>query len=311
MKVFVFDYARCNGCRNCQIVCKDEHCGNEWPGYARSQPDSGQFWVRVTEKVRGSVPKVVVSYTLNMCRHCDDAPCAGICPAYAFKRRDDGLLLLDPDACNGCMLCAEACPYGAIFQNKDLSIAQKCTGCAHLLDDGWKEPRCADACPHGSLRCLDDQEARIRYPQDYEASVVKAKEHLILLNAPQPFVAGTVVDLVADEVLIGARVTLENKLDGSLQVQDTDDFGDFWFKQAEAADYQLYIEAEGYLNRSMGISTTEKDCNLGIIEMSSARFFDAEEDVTMEAALDIEAPRERKEGQSLAEGNDYYVFKNT
>ena len=30
MKTFVFDAARCNGCFNCQIACKDEHCGNDW-----------------------------------------------------------------------------------------------------------------------------------------------------------------------------------------------------------------------------------------------------------------------------------------
>ncbi len=30
MKVFVIDVARCNGCYNCQIACKDEHVGNDW-----------------------------------------------------------------------------------------------------------------------------------------------------------------------------------------------------------------------------------------------------------------------------------------
>ena len=30
MKVFVIDAAKCNGCHNCQIGCKDEHVDNEW-----------------------------------------------------------------------------------------------------------------------------------------------------------------------------------------------------------------------------------------------------------------------------------------
>ena len=30
MKVFVIDEQKCNGCHNCQIACKDEHCGNDW-----------------------------------------------------------------------------------------------------------------------------------------------------------------------------------------------------------------------------------------------------------------------------------------
>ena len=45
-KVFVIDIARCNGCHNCQIVCKDEHVGNDWTPIAKPQPEIGQFWLR-------------------------------------------------------------------------------------------------------------------------------------------------------------------------------------------------------------------------------------------------------------------------
>lgn len=38
MKAFVIDVARCNGCMNCQIACKDEHCGTDWLPYAAEQP---------------------------------------------------------------------------------------------------------------------------------------------------------------------------------------------------------------------------------------------------------------------------------
>ena len=50
-------------------------------------------------------------------------------------------------------------PTDVIFFNEDLNIAQKCTGCAHLLDDGWNEPRCADACPTLAIRLMDEDEA--------------------------------------------------------------------------------------------------------------------------------------------------------
>ena len=46
MKVFVIDVAICNGCYTCQIVCKDEHVGNDWTPIAKPQPDTGQFWLR-------------------------------------------------------------------------------------------------------------------------------------------------------------------------------------------------------------------------------------------------------------------------
>ena len=44
-KVFVIDINKCNGCHNCQIVCKDEHVGNDWTPIAKPQPDIGQFWI--------------------------------------------------------------------------------------------------------------------------------------------------------------------------------------------------------------------------------------------------------------------------
>ncbi|NTU89020.1 MAG: oxidoreductase, partial [Actinobacteria bacterium] len=63
MKVFVFDIEKCNGCYGCQIACKDEHAGNEWMPYAKPQPNTGQFWMRVKEKDHGQFPKVRVEYT--------------------------------------------------------------------------------------------------------------------------------------------------------------------------------------------------------------------------------------------------------
>ncbi len=30
MKAFVIDLEKCVGCHDCQIGCKDEHCGNDW-----------------------------------------------------------------------------------------------------------------------------------------------------------------------------------------------------------------------------------------------------------------------------------------
>jgi Fe-S-cluster-containing dehydrogenase component len=142
MKAFVIDLSICNGCYCCQIGCKDEHVGNDWTPYAKPQPDTGQFWIGIEETVRGTVPKVVVSYVPKMCLHCDDAPCMKSCKVEgAIYKRDDGLVIIDPTKCTGCRLCVDSCPYSAIFFNEGLNIAQKCTGCAHLLDDGWDLPR--------------------------------------------------------------------------------------------------------------------------------------------------------------------------
>ena len=160
-KVFVIDVARCNGCYNCQIVCKDEHVANDWSPIAKPQPEIGQFWLHLVERVRGTVPKVKVAYRPHLCMHCDQAPCLESCPVEgAIYKRDDGLVIIDAVKCTGCRNCVDARPYDTIFFNEDLNLAQKCTGCAHLLDDGWDEPRCADACPTLCLKWMD--EARIK-----------------------------------------------------------------------------------------------------------------------------------------------------
>ena len=39
MKSIIVDLDRCNGCFNCQIACKDEHCDNDWRPIAAPQPN--------------------------------------------------------------------------------------------------------------------------------------------------------------------------------------------------------------------------------------------------------------------------------
>ena len=50
----VIDVSRCIGCYDCQIACKEEHCGNDFPPIAMSQPKMGHFWIRMVEKERES-----------------------------------------------------------------------------------------------------------------------------------------------------------------------------------------------------------------------------------------------------------------
>ena len=220
------------------------------------------------EIVRGQVPKVKVSYVMHRCQHCDDAPCMKAAPE-AVHKRDDGLVIIDPAAAKGKHELVDACPYGAIFWNEELSVPQKCTGCAHLVDVG-EIPHCVDVCPHEALRFGDEEDfadeiarAEAIMPERAEAD----KPRMYYLNLPKRFIGGVVVDLEQDEVIIGATVTLENLETSEVSVTETDEFGDFWFHQIPAAPHRVYVEAESYLTRAIEVDITDENKNTGPIEL--------------------------------------------
>lgn len=270
MKIFVVDVEKCVGCRSCQLVCKDEHCDNDWMPYAAPQPDTGQFWMRVDEKERGQVPKVTVSYTPVMCQHCAEAPCMAVAKDGAVYRREDGLVVVDPVKAKGQKAVVDACPYHAVFWNDELEIPQKCTGCAHLLDDGWSVPRCVEACAHDALRFGERDEfaaeLAVAEPLRPEANTAPS---VYYLNLPKRFIGGEIADLEEEEVIIGAKVTLVDMATGEERVAVSDDFGDFWFRQIPASEYRITVEAAGYRTRVVSdfVSTVEKDLNVGTIAL--------------------------------------------
>lgn len=257
-KAFLIDVSICNGCHNCQIACKDEHCDVAWPPYTAAQPDTGQFWCKVEQTVHGTVPKVNITY-LPFIGAQDDA-----LVAYApetVTERADGVVYIDPEKAAGRKDIAEK--FEGVYWNEELQIPQGCAGCAHLLDDGWAVPRCVDACATKALRFVDVEECA-----DELAQCEKLSEgsHVYYKNLPKRWVAGQVVDPAADEVVIGAVCTLTRNGE---KVAETvsDEFGDFWFKQVEGALYEVAIAAEGFASKTLAADAVDADVNLGAIEI--------------------------------------------
>lgn len=266
-KVFVIDPSLCNGCHCCQVVCKDEHCEQAWMPYADAQPETGHFWRKVTERVRGSVPKVEICYVTHGCMHCDSCALMEIAPEAVYKR-EDGLVLIDPEKAKGMKELVDACPYHAVYWNDKLGIAQKCTGCAHLLDDGWDRPRCADSCPSGALR-FGDEEGFAEEIASGEVLLPElgTKPRTYYVNLPKRFIGGCVYDPEAEEVLIGASITIQNNETQDVMVSETDEFGDFWFRQIEPGVYTIWYQIEGYMMRTDTVDVTEKDVNVGDVAL--------------------------------------------
>mgnify|MGYP000881559461 FL=1 len=268
MKVFVIDVARCNGCYGCQLACKDEHVDNDWMPYAKPQPDTGHFWMKLLEKTHGQVPKVKLEYTPYLCMHCDDAPC--IQKSDAFYKREDGLVILDPVKAEGRKDLVDACPYGTVYWNEELNVAQKCTGCAHLLAEG-QMPRCVDFCATGALRFGEEEEFAKEIAQ---AEIMKpelgTRPRVYYLNLPKLFLGGEVWDPEIDEIIEGAKITLTGP-DGFQMVTESDDFGDFWFRKLNPGSYTLKIEAAGYQSVVKEGIDLNKSLNIGDIPLSRVK----------------------------------------
>lgn len=140
----LIDVRRCIGCHACSVSCKAEF---DVPlGATRS-------WVEYVEK--GSYPDVSRNFLPRLCNHCSQPVCVDVCPTGAtWKRKKDGIVVVDPDICIGCKYCLQACPYDARFINPITGSADKCDFCIHRVEKGLV-PSCVNACM-GDARIFGD-----------------------------------------------------------------------------------------------------------------------------------------------------------
>jgi len=265
------DVTKCSGCYNCFLACRDEHYENDYPGYSAAQPLNDQFWMQIKEIERGTYPKPKVSYIPVFCQHCSEAPCIDAATDGAVYRRDDGIVVIDPEKAKGQAAIVNACPYRVVYWNAEKQLPQKCTLCAHRLDEGEKQPRCVESCPTGALVFGDLDDANSDIAKLAAAREVRAfhpeygTDPLIqYIGIPKRFVAGEVVLAgKQDECAQGIRVTLDGG--GGQRQTITDLFGDFEFEGLEKNQrYQIAIAADRYVAKRIEV-TTCKDVNLGEI----------------------------------------------
>lgn len=154
----IIDVAECTNCQLCTLATMDEYIGNDWPGYAAAMPKHGHRWIDILQKERGQLPLIDVAYVPTMCNHCDDAPCLKAAKDGAVVKRGDGIVLIDPVKARGQKQLVEACAYGHIWWNEELSLPQAWNFDAHLIDAGWRQTRGQQSCPTAAMRaiCVDD-----------------------------------------------------------------------------------------------------------------------------------------------------------
>lgn len=264
----LFDLAKCNGCYNCFMACKDEHCGNQHLPIAASQPENGQFWLNIVEKERGQYPRVKVASVPVTCMQCEDAPCMTKAFDGAVYRRRDGVVIIDPVKSKGQKQIVAACPYGVIYWNEQEQIPQKCTLCSHLIDQGWKEPRCVQACPTGAILYGDVEDPNSAISQAMAAGAAEsypgeAVPRNKYIGLPKKFVAGTLRYADVDECAAHVKVTLKGK--DAKRETTSNFFGDFEFEGLDGnAQYELSFTKRGYAAQKLRV-TCDQDLYVGKI----------------------------------------------
>lgn len=143
-KAFFYNQNYCIGCKACETACMTFH-----------KTDVGMSWRKVESFEVAFKGRQVERHLSTACNHCKDPECAKTCPVKAYtKRTSDGLVVQDHEKCIGCGTCVKACPYKVPKINAKSNKAEKCDGCATLVDRGM-QPDCVRGCPVQVLKWGD------------------------------------------------------------------------------------------------------------------------------------------------------------
>lgn len=156
---FYFDQTRCTGCYTCIVACKDWNDIKPGPVSLR----------RVISIEKGKYPDLFAAFLSISCYHCGKPACVEVCPCDAiYKREEDGLVVVDREACAGCGVCGDACPYDVPQFDEADGRMQKCNFCLDRLAAGQK-PTCVGSCPMRALDAGPLEELKAKYGDFKEA----------------------------------------------------------------------------------------------------------------------------------------------
>lgn len=160
----------------CVSACKQEHNlpENTEPGrsereikwiweeeYGHVFPDQTRWHTEAAlkKKYEHNAAKEEALPVLVLCNHCTHPACVKVCPTAAtWKRKVDGIVMMDMHRCIGCRYCVVACPYGSRsfnwfdvrrdtpteYPERSRGVVEKCTFCTERIRTN-REPACVEA----------------------------------------------------------------------------------------------------------------------------------------------------------------------
>lgn len=183
----MIDLTLCDGCAGrdsqaCVSACRIEHAddfpepiediGDYWPQKkhedwtgkrdltSRLTPYNWTFVQQVSVEHEGTAYELSVP---RRCMHCDNPPCAKICPFSAQEKTPEGPVVIDPDLCFGGAKCRDVCPWGIPARQAGVGlylklapklagggVMYKCDLCHDRVSAGLA-PACVEACPQKAI----------------------------------------------------------------------------------------------------------------------------------------------------------------
>ncbi len=139
------------------------------------------------DKVKLEFEQAFMMYLPRICEHCVNPSCVASCPSGAmYKREEDGIVLVDQEACRSWRFCVSGCPYKKVYFNWNTGKAEKCNFCYPRVEAGLPTV-CSETCV-GRLRHLgivlidtDRVEAAASVPDEHDL----LDAHLDLMLDPE------------------------------------------------------------------------------------------------------------------------------
>lgn len=177
----LIDIRKCVGCEACVEACREANAA-KYPDPKKPFPEMFPARVKVedwSDPEKKEVRNRLTPYnwlfiqsaavdidgqttTLNFprrCMHCQNPPCADLCPWGASRKLKNGITLIDADICMGGSKCKTVCPWDIPQRQTGVGlyldllpafagngVMYKCDRCVNRVANG-ELPACIEACP--------------------------------------------------------------------------------------------------------------------------------------------------------------------